>query len=319
MGHDASYRTVAVGESELSFVADDGRHTFARARLPEPFLRWLVQGRNAMYDLLEGRGQAHFFGSHLPVVVTYARNASFPFNTGNKGIGLLPQAQRLAHYCELYRSTVQACARDSWHDSLASRLRVVRGFVNGEDVSNEGLVSLEIFEQTTFSNLCDFPIATLHYTGEGPLYRSFQINAVVQIVPPENPTYEFAYLSRRLFEFDDFHITQTRFPYAYLFYPVEVRDKTPFPRHEDAMPATPHEWAEMALTWDGEVLEQLVRAPTFIQRFIIRVTEEYARKEGCSAVSLALFERVRAQYAQKTKNTTRPNAAARGCPAGRRE
>ncbi len=71
--------------------------------------------------------------------------------------------------------------------------------------------------------------------GRGPAdffaaHRSFQIDAVVEVLPPEHPVYRFAFWSRRLFEQDPFHITQTRFPYAYLFHPSEVRDKTPFAR-----------------------------------------------------------------------------------------
>ena len=53
---------------------------------------------------------------------------------------------------------------------------------------------------------------------------------VVEILSPEHPAYRFAFLNRRLFEYDRFHITQTRFPYAYRFHPVGVRDKTPFAR-----------------------------------------------------------------------------------------
>ena len=77
---------------------------------------------------------------------------------------------------------------------------------------------------------CDFPIATLHYTDRGPHYRSFQIDTVVEVLPPEHPVHRFAFLSRQLFEHDAFHITQTKFPYAYRFHPVKVRDKTPHRR-----------------------------------------------------------------------------------------
>ena len=110
----------------------------------------------------------------------------------------------------------------------ASYLEAVRRFLDGGHISNEALVTLEIFEKQTFANLNDFPIATLHFTGTGPVYRSFQVNAVVEILTPEHPAYRFAFLSRRLFEYDRFHITQTHFPFAYLFHPVEVRDKTPY-------------------------------------------------------------------------------------------
>ncbi len=299
---EQSFRPIAVGTSELSFSLDGERHCYPRARLPESFVQWIVEGRNAMYDLLEGKGHAPFFGTHLPVVVTYSRGDAFPFNTGNKGVGLAPVLARMDHYCGRYQRTFEQCAEKSWEESLSGRLAAVREFVNGNDVSDEVLISLEIFEKTTFANLCDFPLATLHYTGDGPVYRSYQVNAVVQIVPPEHPVYRFAFLSRQLFEYDSFHITQTTFPYAYIFYPVEVRDKTPYPRRDGQIQGpAPKEWADMSLIWDEEVLEQLIRAPAMIQKFIIRVTDKYARSNGHASVDLPMFNTVRAEHLNKMK------------------
>ncbi len=291
------YRSITTGEHTLAFALEEEELVFPRVTLPGPFVDWVVEGRKAMYDLLEGRAHAPFFGSHLPVVVTSSRNSAFPFNTGNKGVGLLPVPEKMDDYCDLYQETFRRAREEPWEERLKSRLDAVRRFITSEDISNEALVSLEIFEKTTFSNLADYPIATLHYTGDGPIYRSFQINAVVQIVPPEHPVYRFAFLSRQLFEYDSFHITQTMFPYAYIFYPTEVRDKTPFPRREDSpAPARPAVWSEMTLIWDDVVLEQLIRAPTAIQRFIIKVTEKFARERGETSVGTEMFEAVRANY-----------------------
>ncbi len=223
-------RAIDVTPSQVAFTASGERHTFARIHLPESFLGWLTEGRRAMYDRLEGKGAASFFGTHLPVVVTWNRGAAFPFNTGNKGVGPVPVAAKVAEYSALYEETFSRCEAMEWEESLPLRLGAVRRFIVGDDVSREALSSLEIFEKTTFRNLCDFPIATLHYTGSGPGYRSFQVNTVVDVLAPEAPYYRFAFWSRRLFEYDSFHITQTMFPYAYLFYPVEIRDKTPQPR-----------------------------------------------------------------------------------------
>lgn len=302
------YREIEVQEQTVAFAADGRRHEFPRVRLPGDFLDWVIEGRRAMYDLLEGKAHAPFFGSHLPVVVTFSRESAFPFNTGNKGVGLSPVPERIDDYIDLYLETFRASTELPWEESLPMRLDAVRRFIGSKDVSDEVLLSLEIFEKTTFANLCDYPIATLHYTGDGPVYRSYQINAVVQIVPPEHPVYRFAHMSRRLFEFDDFHITQTRFPYAYAFYPVEVKNKTPFPRR-DAPPKAemPREWSDMSLVWEEEVLAQLARAPAFVQKFIIRVTEEYARQQGYAAVNLEMFNAVRARYMErKGKAAARP-------------
>lgn len=296
------YTPIEIGASELAFSVEGRRRSYPRARLPQSFVRWILEGRNGMYDLLEGKGHASFFGTHLPVVVTYSGGDSFPFNTGNKGVGLAPVAGRREYYCERYLQTFERCRDKPWEESLSGRLDAVRGFVNGDDVSDEVLISLEIFEKTTFANLCDLPLATLHYTGDGPVYRSYQINAVVEIVPPEHPVYRFAFLSRQLFEYDSFHITQTKFPYAYIFHPVEIKDKTPYPRRDGQLQGpAPKEWGDMSLIWDEEVLEQLIRAPAMVQKFIIRVTEEYARKNGHASVNLPVFQTVRGEYLNKMK------------------
>ncbi len=291
------YRPIEVGAAEVAFSVDGQRRTFSRTRLPEGFVSWIVEGRNAMYDLLEGHGSAQFFGTHLPVVVTQAADGGFPFNTGNKGVGLAPKPERVDDFCDFYTETFKRYAGKPWEESLSCRLGAVRQFINGPDVSDEVLISLEIFEKKTFANLCRMPLATLHYTGEGPVYRSYQINAVVQIVPPEHPVYRFAFLSRQLFEYDSFHITQTQFPYAYVFFPVEVLDKTPYPRRDGLVKGPPpKEWSEMSLVWEEQVLEQLSLAPAFVQKFIIKVTEEFARTSGNGTVNLAMFSAVRAEY-----------------------
>lgn len=224
------FKNVEISEAELSFTADGSRRSFPRATLPAAFMEWMLTARRAMYDHLEGEGRAAFFAAHLPVVVTSCRHRPVPFNTGNKGVGVLPVEDKLDHYAGLYQEAFDRASALPWEESRPLRLEAVRGLMASSDVSDRALVTLEIFEKQTFANLCDFPVATLHYTDVGPVYRSFQIDAVVEIVTPEHPAYRFAYLSRALFEHDSFHLTQTRFPYAYLFHPTEVRDKTPYRR-----------------------------------------------------------------------------------------
>jgi len=218
--------------TELSFAIDGEPHHFNRVELPEDFMEWVIAGRESMYDLLEGKGTAPFFEAHLPVVVTYSRHEPIPFNTSNKGVGLLPQDDTLEGYCKLLDETLEGTRSLPSHTTLPERLRAARTMVERSEVSNRALVTLEIFEKQTFQNLCDFPIATLHYTDRGPHYRSFQIDTVVEVLSVEHPVHRFAFLSRQLFEHDAFHITQTKFPYAYQFHPVKVRDKTPHHRKD---------------------------------------------------------------------------------------
>ncbi len=232
MTQKTSIKNIVQNGTELSFEANAERHVFHRVELPDAFMEWVIAGRESMYDVLEGKGTAPFFEAHLPVVVTYSRNEPIPFNTGNKGVGLLPQEETLEQYCELLDETLNRTRDLPTKTSLPERLHAARTMVERRDVSNRALVTLEIFEKQTFQNLCDFPVATLHYTDRGPHYRSFQIDSVVEVLTGEHPVHRFALLSRQLFEQDAFHITQTKFPYAYRFHPVKIRDKTPHRRRD---------------------------------------------------------------------------------------
>ncbi len=226
----ASFKRIIVGDGELAFNDGGRRHAFPRVALPAAFMEWMVAARRSMFEDLKGHGTAEFFAAHLPVVVTWRRHQPIPFNTGNKGVGLVPVAGKLGHYADLYEECFDQTRAAPREESLPLRLDVVRRFVTGDDVSDRALITLEIFEKQTFANLSDLPVATLHYTDVGPVYRSFQIDTVVEILTPEHPAYRFAFLSRQLFEQDAFHITQTEFPFAYLFHPTRVRDKTPYRR-----------------------------------------------------------------------------------------
>ena len=103
--------------------------------LPPAFMEWVIEGRRAMYGLLEGKRDASFFGVPLPVVATHCPHEPIPFNTGNKGVGLLPVAGKIEHYCDLYQETLERCREVPWEESLPLRLEAVRCFVGGNDVS----------------------------------------------------------------------------------------------------------------------------------------------------------------------------------------
>jgi len=231
MRTEAEFREITIHGDEISFEVEGDRQAFQRSRLPQAFMDWMIAGRLAMYDRLEGHGTAPFFASHLPVVVTYNRGEAIPFNTGNKGVGPLPVETALDKYNGLLTDTFESTRDEMAAESLPKRLAAVRSLFEEGAASDRALMTLEIFEKTTFRNLSDYPLATLHYADQGPVYTSFQIDAVVEILTPGHPAYDFAFLSRQLFEQDAFHITQTKFPFAYAFHPVRVQDKTPVKRH----------------------------------------------------------------------------------------
>ena len=95
-----------------------------------------------------------------------------------------------------------------------------------ERLDRRCLGTLEIFQGQTFKNIRQDARVSLHYTGVGPDYPSFQINAVAEIVEPGDARFEYLYWARQLFEHDSFHIQQPAYPSGYVFWLGEVFDKS---------------------------------------------------------------------------------------------
>jgi len=111
--------------------------------------------------------------------------------------------------------------------------QVVREFYNHpEHIDWRRLGLLEIFEGTTLRNLMERPLASVLWTGNSPVFVSFQVDCVVELITPEHPRYRFSWAMRRLFEYEPFHVVQTMFPYAYTFWVCDWRDKTPKRRYK---------------------------------------------------------------------------------------
>jgi hypothetical protein len=261
--------------------------------LPEPLISWLEQGRLAIYrQLLADPDRVDFFHHHLPVLVTQAPDSPFPFNCGNKGVGFLPRAEELPHYIQLYREAIEASKGIPWRRSLPDRIAVARSFhENRAAIDFRCLTSMEIFQRRTFRNLRSYPLAGLLFTGSLPEYRSFQLNCAVEIVDRDDPRFTFIKLSRRLFEFDAFHIAQPEIRYGYIFWLSEIIDKTP---HRVAEPAEAGvSGAAPQLPWDDEALAALQAMPAWVRSLVKTRIERYGAERGFAAVTASLLTEAR--------------------------
>ena len=199
------------------------------SELPPEFIEWQMTARRTMYArVAEGQRPAQF-GAHLPVAVTLNRQRAFPVHSAAKGAGFLPRDEYLDEYIAQIDMCLADCEGRPWKESLDERVAVIRRFYEHRDhIDFRRLGLLEIFQGQTFRNLQADPRLTLHYTGDSPDYPSFQINAVAEIVGPEDKRFQFIYLARRLFEHDHFHIHQPEYPFGYVAWVQEVYDKSPF-------------------------------------------------------------------------------------------
>jgi len=202
--------------------------------LPESFVRWQLDYKHGIYDAIERDEYVRFNAGHLPVVGTWGEESTFP-NLANKGIGFTPKDEHIAHYLAVIEHAVAQIEKLPPHavdDTRRMRVAAAREFyAHPEHIDWRRLALLEIFEGGTFRNLTRNPRAAVLWTGDSPVFVSFQVDCVVEVITPEHPRYRFAWAMRRLFEYEPFHVVQTMFPYAYTLWVHDWKEKTPKRRY----------------------------------------------------------------------------------------
>ncbi len=216
------------------YYGPEGVQEFPIRELPERFIRWQLDYKHKVYDAIEKDAYIPFNAGHLPVVGTWDGETAFP-NLANKGVGFTPRDEYMDYYLELVEDAVEKISQLPPHavdETRSLRIATAREFYNHpEHIDWRRLGLLEIFEGTTFQNLCRNPFASVLWTGNSPAFLSFQVDCVVEIITPEHPRYRFSWAMRRLFEYEPFHVVQTMFPYAYTFWVHRWKEKTPRRRY----------------------------------------------------------------------------------------
>ena len=230
---EASARVEVEGDC-ATLWKDGERRDIEIEELPEKLARWQLESKHAVYDAIERDDFIPFNASHLPVVATWGRDSLTP-NLANKGVGFTPKDEHIEHYVSLIESAVEEIQKVPPHETEVTRglrLEAARELYRHPDhVDWRRLALLEIFEGTTYRNLASNPFASVLWTGNAPVYLSYQVDCAVEIIEKNDPRYRFAWAMRRLFEYEPFHIVQTVFPYAYCFWVVGSKDKTPKRRY----------------------------------------------------------------------------------------
>jgi hypothetical protein len=267
--------------------------------LPKKMVQWINDGRKTVYrQISDMQPKINFFPGHLPVVTTFNAHTSFPFNSANKGVGFIPRAEYLEEYIQLFQQAINGGRSELWKKSIRERVAAASKFYFNRDIIDyRCLGTLEIFEKQTFANITEMPLASLLYTGTFPSYMSFQVNCGIEIIDKNDLRYMFIMLSRLLFEYDGFHITQNDYPYAYIFWVSEVIEKTPY-RVAAKEDTSGQSFKTTDISWDEEAVHAVNRAPGMLQQYIREQIEGYARQRGFSTISLQLLEE--AQLALRT-------------------
>jgi len=207
---------------------DTGGSTYPVVEMTEDMFSWQLRSRQDIFMKLTQGQRPTDFHAHLPVVATFNAELPFPIHTATKGTGLLPRDEFLEEYIAAAAQCLEDAKDQPWEQSQASRIAVAqRLYENPEHIDRRTLGLVEIFQGQTFRNLERNPVMTVHYTGPGPEYPSYQLNGVVEQICPGDTRFDFLYRMRMLFEYNAFHIQQPEYPSGYVFWICEIFDKSP--------------------------------------------------------------------------------------------
>jgi len=228
-------RQVRVDDGVVRLSQNGHVREFEIKELPDSFVNWQLDYKKYVYDKIEKDEYIAFNQGHLPVVATMGGDSPFP-NLANKGVGFTPKDRHIDRYLRLVEDAVARISALPPHavdETRALRVAAAREFyAHPEHIDWRRLGLLEIFEGSTLRNLLERPLASVLWTGNSPVFISFQVDCVVEVITPEDPRYRFSWAMRRLFEYEPFHVVQTMFPYAYTFWVIGWRDKTPKRRYK---------------------------------------------------------------------------------------
>lgn len=195
--------------------------------LPASFIDWQIAERRQVFAALERGELPRSFAAHLPVVSTIG-GGPFPVHSATKGAGLTPKDAELPQLIGAIEDCLALCAARPWPATLGRRIALARLlYDHPEHIDRRRLGLIEIFRGQTYHNILDDPRVTLLFTGPGPHYLSYQVNALATVVAADDPCFRFILGMRQLFERDRFHIQQPAYPTGYLLWVHAVIEKTP--------------------------------------------------------------------------------------------
>jgi hypothetical protein len=201
---------------------------FQQVPLPVPFIDWQIAERKQMFQYLKNKKNPVFFAPHLPTLITLSgKDIEFGVNAASKGVGLVPIDDEIHAITMKMVNVVKTLNHTDPSSVLQPRLdAAMLLYGNAEKINRFCLGGLEIFETQSFLNIMNDPRVSLFFVGGAPLYKSYQINCIAEIIEPSHIFYQFVSAMRNLFEQEKFHYQQPRYPFAIRYHVINVLDKS---------------------------------------------------------------------------------------------
>jgi len=181
-----------------------------------------------VFEILKRKEKPAFLSPHLPTLLTLSdKNTEFPMNAASKGVGLVPLDEEMYSLTNQLQESLKTLQGSDYRSSLQQRLQTAMLlYGDHEKINRFCLGGLEIFETKSFLNIIRDPCVSLFFVGNSPVYPSYQINCIAEIIDADQWFYKFILSMRRLFEMEKFHFQQPMYPYAIKYHTIQVLDKS---------------------------------------------------------------------------------------------
>jgi hypothetical protein len=236
--HD-SVNIAHLDQGTIRAKVDGQWRNFNTAKLPKRFIQWSLETRvSRLRDLGRyGFRMRDLAGPHNACVATYGgptRDSAVSLNTAYKGMGFVPEKERLARTIDSIRVTKREIEGDggrSFAEVMAKKTAFLGELYRQADLFDSSKqISLELFTEPdylthTFLNMMVNPIASASFLA----YPTFELRAIPHLLHPLNPhltPYE-RNLVRYVNEIHNFVHGGDGEKMACVYHIIEVFDDTP--------------------------------------------------------------------------------------------
>ncbi len=164
-----------------------------------------------------------------PFIVTHNLRAPFHFNCAPKLIRPTLTDEAIAEQIDEIESIILSMQGIPFEKTVKDRLDFYRDlFLDESKLNRFRLGSVELYGENTYYNIREDPRVSLGvywYDPKDKTYYAFQLNAIVEIVPPGTPFYRFMRILRQLFATKYIDLHRPEYICAYKFWISEAKPK----------------------------------------------------------------------------------------------
>lgn len=167
---------------------------------------------------------------HKPIVSTINSSHPFTVNSAPKIVRVTLKDKVIQKRLQEIEGEFLSFQGKSYSDTLEERIELYQElYMDTKNIDRVRLGAVEMFGETTYSNILRDPRVTLCFSWYRPRTRdflSFHINCIAEVIPPGNTFYKYMRIMRSLFSERFLDLGRPEYTCAYKLWVSETKEKT---------------------------------------------------------------------------------------------